>query len=198
MVARPMGGVAFHIGGPGWEALLLPETCFSCAYNAWARSATCSFGEGVRNGFRTVFGLRTSSFRCALEHGLHSTLFAIRLGVRSTRSRAGRPSDDPGELLSAGFLYWLGRGSGPIRDDQPHDARLPTRRCPGDGADTPHRYHRRSQGRACRALSLRHRRLRDPQDREVLKLGGGLAGRLEVSVDVTRSSAREGLGRALA
>jgi GNAT superfamily N-acetyltransferase len=124
----------------------------------------------------------------------------IAAGLDPAEVAARLPSDDPGAPMALEFLSWLGErlGSRPGMIDLVLVA-LPSARpatsllevAPGDLAGHP---------RVERAFRFRTdvRVFTDPGRRGVVILGRGLAGRLEVSIEVDPNHRGCGVGRALA
>ncbi|HET6380782.1 MAG TPA: GNAT family N-acetyltransferase [candidate division Zixibacteria bacterium] len=122
----------------------------------------------------------------------------IAAAVDPEEVRAHLPAGDPAAPMSAPFLAWLGTrlGSPPGALDvvlvAPTAANTDLRLRPAGRA----RAHRRVQ----RALRYRSdvRVYRDEDGRGVVILGRGLAGRLEVAIEVDPRARGRGLGTALA
>ena len=127
----------------------------------------------------------------------------IATGLDPELVRAGVPGDDPGAPMSAPFLTWLGErlGAPPRMADLvlAADPAAPTGRSgarPGLGArDDLAGHPRLARARRYRTDVRVHG---DPEGWALVILGRGLAGRLEVSVEVEPEHRRAGLGRAMA
>jgi GNAT superfamily N-acetyltransferase len=126
----------------------------------------------------------------------------IAAGVDPELVRANIPGDDPGAPMSAPFLTWLGErlGTPPgmadlvlVADDAgpPNGEGTPLLAPRGDLAEHPRLARARRFRTEVRGYS-------DPEGRALVITGRGLAGRLEVSVEVEPDHRGVGLGRAMA
>lgn len=127
----------------------------------------------------------------------------IATGLDPDLVRASVPGDDPGAPMSAPFLTWLGQrlGAPPGMADLVlvADAARPPDG-PGTLPSLVARDDLTGHPRLARARRYRTevRAYGDPQGRSLVVLGRGLAGRLEVSVEVEPEHRAAGLGRAMA
>jgi GNAT superfamily N-acetyltransferase len=127
----------------------------------------------------------------------------IATGVDPDLVRASVPGDDPGTPMSAPFLTWLGErlGAPPGMADLVlvADPAGPPDRS-GAHPGLANRDDLAGHPRLARARRYRTevRAYGDPEGRTLVVLGRGLAGRLEVSVEVELAYRGAGLGRAMA
>jgi GNAT superfamily N-acetyltransferase len=127
----------------------------------------------------------------------------IAVGLEPDLVRAGIPGDDPGAPMSAPFLTWLGErlGADPGMADLVLAASADV---PPDGSggrlSLVARDDLAGHPRLARARRYRTevRAYGDPDGRALVITGRGLAGRLEVSVEVDPDHRGAGLGRAMA
>jgi GNAT superfamily N-acetyltransferase len=127
----------------------------------------------------------------------------IATGLEPELVRAGVPGDDPGAPMSAPFLTWLGErlGAPPGMADLVLvvDPAGPSDRS-GTSPGLATRDDLAGHPRLARARRYRTdvRAHGDPEGRALVILGRGLAGRLEVSVEVEPEHRGAGLGRVMA
>jgi GNAT superfamily N-acetyltransferase len=120
----------------------------------------------------------------------------IAAGLSEREVLARLPSDDVGAAMDMRFLAWLGRRLGSTPGML--DVVLAAAPLPGEGilAEVPAVEHPRVDRAARYRTDLRV--FRDVRGTAIVTLGRGLAGRLEVSVEVEPAHRDAGLGRALA
>lgn len=107
------------------------------------------------------------------------------------------PDDDPGGPMSAPFLAWLGARLG----SQPGSLDVVlVADGTGDGAGLIRRDDAAADGRVGRALAYRSEVAvyADRERRGLVILGRGLAGRIEVSIEVVEDHRNRGIGTSLA
>lgn len=111
--------------------------------------------------------------------------------------QAQLPDDDPGAPMSARFLSWLGDRLG--TEPGSLDVVLATERVESDGGLRP-ASGVEAHARVARALRYRDdvQVFTDPDRRGVVIVGRGLAGRLEVSIEVAPGERGRGRGALLA
>lgn len=120
----------------------------------------------------------------------------VAAGVDAAEVRARLPADDPAAVMRPGFLAWLGERLGSVPGFL--DAVLVAPPASGSPLALERRKDLDAHPRISRALRYRDdvEVYSDAADRVVLSLGRGLAGRLEVNVEVDGEHRGRGLGRA--